>query len=187
MRAHKAFSLIELLVVIAIVGVLVVVAIPAYKVYRIRSRIAGSLPTIDSLIQQMIVYTDIHGNFPSPEDLKYAGSGAEATNPGEFNALFSYISFDDSPSIFNCPGARGLINIVYDASAIGIDAGATFSITCFILHTGDSWSKLCGTVSSDANYSNLVPGMSSYVIAPYTYNQDFLDKYSELTLRVTCP
>lgn len=188
MKKNLGFSLIELLVVIAIIGLLTAIAAPAYRLYTIKSKLGGTIQSVEHLVNQAILYAEKNGQFPKPEDLGYAGTGENFDDPKSINSAFILIWMSDSSTPTGCArGGRGQVGFRYDNDVIGLPPGHYYSLSCFLFHTGSTWSKLCATYTDEPTYKDVFPGVLNYTSGDYVYNQEFISEYNTLLSKVTCP
>lgn len=128
MKNTLSFSLIELMVVIAIIAVLAAVSVPAYQNYIISSRLSAAANIVDSLANQSIEFSSIHGRFAQAHDLglsvnpsAYADlSIAQALIPASISIAFNDTSYYDA-GLSDC-GAIGYVDVFLNPQLMGFDS-----------------------------------------------------------------
>ncbi len=66
----RAFTLLEMLVVVLIIGILAAVSYPQYRVAVWRARVAKLLPLGRNIAQQVQLFYDVNGYYPTNAQLK---------------------------------------------------------------------------------------------------------------------
>lgn len=172
---NKAFSLIELIVVISIIAILTTIAIPAYKRYKFNANVAAITPLLDSYVQKALVYANVHGQFPSAQNLVYG-----VTTPSTYDYAVTppaslvekgidYIWAGDKSVAFGygsgkpC-GAIGNVSFVLDGVALGLATPySTVVINCILVHKDNQVDAKCMY-----NYSTSTENVSGYYgLIPY--------------------
>jgi type IV pilus assembly protein PilA len=111
--AQKGFTLIELMIVVAIIGILAAVAIPQYQDYVVRSKLAASTTTVDSIKGAMSEGFQANGTFPTGAQLTAAGINIIPAT---------------GTTLAVTGGATGSITLTY-TTALGTSVPANSSIT----------------------------------------------------------